>query len=652
MPWESCCSLDRSDNCEYAQAGVSVSRSDVSDRSVPLEDYALIGDCERAALVSKAGSIDWLCLPRFDAPACFAKLLGTRANGYWLVAPNCEVRSVRRLYVPGTMVLETTFETDDGSLSLTDFMLFDADAGSAGSNPQLTRVVTCTRGLVPVHMLIALRFDYGRSVPWVTRQPDCIRAVAGPDTVRLYASVPVHGENLHTAARFDLSAGQSASFSITHCSSHLDPSQPVPPETALSITQKSWRSWAERSAYRGDYREVVERSLLTLKALTFRPTGGIVAAPTTSLPEAIGGVRNWDYRVCWLRDAAITLYALLVCGYTQEAAAWRNWLLRAVAGSPDQAQVLYGIAGERNTLEYELPWLPGYEGSRPVRVGNAASAQLQLDSFGELMDAMYQCRRSGVENLEGWALERALLGQLEQIWRKPDHGIWEIRGEPRHFTHSKVMAWVAFDRAIRSIEQFGREGPVERWREVRDQIREDICQHGYSRELGRFTQSYDSTALDASLLLIPLVGFLPAEDPRVERTVGAIERELMIQDTFVQRYETRPELDGLPPSEGAFLACSFWLVSIRVMQGRADEARALFERLLELQNDVGLLAEEYDVARRRQVGNFPQAFSHLALVDAAISLSQITANPAEHRASNQNIGFERTQIPEANGGGS
>lgn len=610
---------------------------DTSDRSVLLEDYALIGDCERAALVSKAGSIDWLCLPRFDSPACFAKLLGTRAHGYWLVAPNSELVAVERQYVPGTMVLETSFETDTGKLRLSDFMLFDADAAAPSTNAQLTRIVTCTRGVVPVHMLLALRFDYGRSVPWVTRQSDCIRAVAGPETVRVYSSVPVHGENLHSVARFELSEGQSASFTITHCASHLEPSSPVPPEIALTITQKSWRDWAERSVYRGQYPEAVERSLLTLKALTFRPTGGIVAAPTTSLPEAIGGVRNWDYRVCWLRDAAITLYALLSCGYTQEAAAWRNWLLRAVAGSSKQAQVLYGIAGERNTLEYELPWLPGYEGSAPVRVGNAASAQLQLDTFGELMDAMYQCRRSGLENLEGWALERAMLGRLEQLWQQPDSGIWEIRGEPRHFTHSKVMAWVAFDRAIRSVEQFGREGPVEKWRALRDQIREDILQRGYSSKLGRFTQSYDSEALDASLLLIPLVGFMPVEDPRIANTVSAIERELLNHDTFVKRYETITDLDGLPPNEGAFLACSFWLVSIRVMQGRSDEARALFERLLKLRNDVGLLAEEYDITLGRLVGNFPQAFSHLALVDAAISLSQLAENPAEHRASNQSI---------------
>jgi GH15 family glucan-1,4-alpha-glucosidase len=585
----------------------------------PLEDYALLADCRGAALVSKGGGIDWWCAPAFDSPACFAALLGNREHGHWTIKPKREVRALSRRYRGDSMVLETDLEVEGGNIRLIEFMLYDEHDGHP---PQLTRIVEGISGTVAMQMELVLRFDYGSRVPWVTRADGSLNAIAGAERVRLYTPVEFHGRNMATTAEFELRAGQRIPFTLTHSPSHHRERAPMEPERALTTTVETWHAWSARSTYEGEYRSEVQRSLLTLKALTFRPTGGIVAAPTTSLPEQRGGSRNWDYRFCWIRDATITLYALLVAGYTSEAEAWREWMLRAVAGSPAEAQVIYGVSGERRLTEFELPWLPGYAGSKPVRIGNAAHSQRQLDVFGELMDAMYQCRQNGLENNTSWALERKLIGYLEQLWSEPDEGIWEVRGPRRNFTHSKVMAWVAFDRAIRSIEQFGRAGPLERWKEVRARIHADVCEKAFSSKRGTFVQHYGSEELDANLLLLPLVGFLPADDPRVRATVNAIERELTIDKTFVMRYRTRPELDGLPTGEGTFLPCSFWLVNNLVMQGRKEEARQLFDRLLGLCNDVGLLAEEYDPAGKCMLGNFPQAFSHLALVDAAVSLSQ------------------------------
>ncbi|MDB4987275.1 MAG: hypothetical protein JWN04_2453 [Myxococcaceae bacterium] len=595
--------------------------------AVPLEDYALLGDCRGAALVSKHGAIEWWCAPRFDSAACFAALLGTAEHGHWTIAPKDEVLCTTRRYRGQTMVLETLLETANGSVALIECMLFDDDSRPT----QIVRMVEGRSGTVSMRMELVLRFDYGSRIPWVTSEETCLSAIAGAEIVRLYTDVATRGEDLKTVSEFEVKSGERTYFTVTHAPSHLPEQAPVPPDEAVTITEARWLAWSAQATYEGDYADAVQRSLLTLKALTYRPTGGIVAAPTTSLPEQLGGTRNWDYRFCWLRDATISLYALLVSGYGEEAAAWRNWLLRAVAGTPDEAQVIYGIAGERRIPEMELSWLPGYEESRPVRIGNAAHTQLQLDVYGELMDAMFQCRQAGLENGASWALEKRLIEFLERAWSEPDEGIWEIRGPRRQFTHSKVMAWVAFDRAIRSIEEFGRDGPLERWREIRAQIHATVCERSFSAKRNSFTQTYDSDELDASLLMMPLVGFLPADDPRMIGTITAIESELLVDDTFVLRYRTHSELDGLPPGEGAFLACSFWLVSNRVMQGRVEEARALFERLLGLANDVGLLAEEYEPKACRLVGNFPQAFSHLALVDAAVSLTQVDNSPSDHR---------------------
>lgn len=592
-----------------------------------IADYALIGDCRTAALVSSRGSIDWWCVPRFDSDACFAALLGDRHNGRWLISPEGEIRSIVRRYRGKSLVLETTFETEQGRVALIDCM--PIQSGSDGS--QITRVVEGLSGRVSLHMELVIRFGYGNVVPWVTRGPSGIRAIAGADVLHLYSEVPVRGENMHTTARFEVGAGDIVPFVLSHHASHLPERPPAAPWYTVQNTEEQWTRWSAKSRYSGAYSKDVHRSLCVLKALTYAPTGGIIAAPTTSLPEKLGGERNWDYRLCWIRDATITLYALLLCGYTEEARSWREWLLRAVAGTPDQLQVIYGVAGERRLPEYELPWLDGFAHSRPVRVGNAAHRQLQLDVFGELMDAMHQCRRANMENAASWAVEIALLGFLEQHWRCTDAGIWEVRGPNQQFTHSKVMAWVAFDRAIRAVERFGRDGPVDRWRAIRAEIHAEVCARGFSNERQSFVQSYDGDRLDASLLQIPMVGFLPADDPRVRGTVAAIERELMVERTFVRRYATHPDVDGLPSGEGAFLACSFWLVSNWVMQNRHEEARALFERLLALRNDVGLLAEEYDPDTRQQVGNFPQAFSHLALIEAAQSLSEGPGGPAEHR---------------------
>jgi GH15 family glucan-1,4-alpha-glucosidase len=591
-----------------------------------IEDYALIGDCETAVLVSRSGSMDWLCWPRFDSDACFAALLGTHDHGRWLISPRETSPRISRRYRGDTLILETTFETEEGAVKLTDFMPL------RDGRSDVVRIVTGERGKVAMHTELILRFGYGAIVPWVTRLPDGgIRAIAGPDMVLLCTSVKLQGENLTTVGDFTVSAGESVSFVLTYTPSHLPPPKPVDPQQALNTTEKFWTEWATRCRGGRTCPESVVRSLITLKALTFAPTGGIVAAPTTSLPEQIGGKRNWDYRFCWLRDATLTLLALMNADYYQEAHDWRAWLARAVAGSPDQIQIMYGIAGERRLTEWKVPWLPGYENSRPVRIGNDAHRQLQLDVYGEVMDAFHQARLGGLAATEsGWDLQIAMLHRLESAWHEPDESIWEVRGPRRHFTYSKVMAWVAFDRAIKSAEKFNLPGPLDRWCQLRAQIHDEVCQRGYNAELGSFVQAYDGAELDASLLLLAEVGFLPLEDPRIRGTVEAIERHLTV-DGFVLRYATESTDDGLPPGEGAFLACSFWLVDAYILLGRHEDARELFDRLLGLCNDVGLLSEEYDPHSGRLVGNFPQAFSHVALVNSAFNLAT-GVKPAEQRA--------------------
>jgi GH15 family glucan-1,4-alpha-glucosidase len=598
-----------------------------------IEDYAIIGDCETAALVSRDGSIDWLCWPRFDSGACFAALLGTPDNGRWLIAPaDADVRTSRR-YRGDTLILETTHETAEGTVQVIDFMPL------RGDNADLVRMVVGTHGQMAMRTEIVLRFDYGNIVPWVTRLDGAgIRAIAGPDMLMLHSDVEVHGEELKTVGDFVVKAGQTVTFVLTWGPSHLPPPEPVDAKLALEDTEKFWVEWTARCTYKGEWRDAVMRSLLTLKALTYRPTGGIVAAPTTSLPELIGGTRNWDYRYCWLRDATLTLLALMDAGYYDEAAAWRDWLLRAAAGSPSQLQIMYGLSGERHLREWEVPWLAGFEGSKPVRIGNAAHEQLQLDVYGEMMDALHQARLGGIsENVEAWRMQRALTEHIAENWQLADHGIWEVRGAPQHFTHSKVMAWVAIDRSVKSAEKFNLEGPIEKWRALRETIHEEICRRSWNASIGSFVQAYDSSILDASTLLLPLVGFLPATDARIRSTVECIEKKLLV-DGFVLRYDTAETDDGLPPGEGAFLACSFWLADNYVLLGRRDDARALFERLLALRNDLGLLAEEYDQRLGRQCGNFPQAFSHIALVDTAFNLghpaTQSAPKPTQQRASN------------------
>jgi GH15 family glucan-1,4-alpha-glucosidase len=592
-----------------------------------IEDYALIGDCETAALVGRDGSIDWLCWPRFDSAACFAALLGRPEHGRWRLSPAGKVSSTRRAYRKETLILETEFETAEGAVRLIDFMPVRNGASD------LVRIVEGVRGRVPMAMALVLRFDYGASVPWVTRLEGGhgIRAVAGPDKVKLYSPVRLEGEGLSTAARFEVGAGERLAFTLEYVPSHLHSTETLDAEAALAQTEAFWRGWSARCTVGGEWSEAVCRSLITLKALTYAPTGGIVAAPTTSLPEHLGGVRNWDYRFCWLRDATLTLLALMDAGYREEASAWRDWLVRAVAGSPEQMQIMYGIAGERRLTELELPWLPGYEGSKPVRIGNAACWQLQLDVYGEVMDALYQGSKAGLPSHEpSWEMQRALLAHLEKVWQEPDAGMWEVRGAPRHFTYSKVMCWVAFDRGIRAAETWQLPGPVERWRELRARIHADVCERGFRPSKGTFVQSYGSSELDASLLLIPMTGFLPCHDPRMAATVEAVRKELT-EGGLLLRYRTRRGLDGLPPGEGVFLACSFWLVDVLCMQGRLAEARALFARLLELRNDVGLLAEEYDPRQKRLLGNFPQAFSHVGLINSALGLST-QSMPAQERA--------------------
>ena len=584
---------------------------------LPIEDYALIGDCETAALVGKDGSIDWLCWPRFDSGACFAALLGTPDHGRWKLAPANPSTRTTRHYTDGSLVLETDFETEQGAITVIDFMPF------RDPHSHLIRMVRGRRGQVRVQMELSLRFDYGQSVPWVTRLDDgTLRAIAGPNMAILRTSAPMQGENLKTVSEFTVNEGQNVSFVLTYVPSHLELPEPIDPEAALQKTQEFWRNWTSRCSYKGPWTEAVERSLITLKALTYWPTGGILAAPTTSLPECLGGTRNWDYRFCWLRDASFTLWALMRAGYFEEASDWQNWLLRAVAGSAQQTQIMYGLAGERQLPEWKLDWLPGYEGSRPVRIGNAASEQLQFDLYGEIASTLRHAREGKLpKNEAGIDLERELLGHLEKIWRDPDEGIWEVRGPRRQFTHSKVMAWVAFDRAIKSWDELGLDGPVERWRIVRQEIHDDVCKNGFDPELGSFVQSYGSKDLDASLLMIAKTHFLPASDARVAGTVRAIERDLL-KDGFVLRYDTHGVDDGLPPGEGVFLPCSFWLADNYVLLGREKDAQELFERLLKLRNDVGLLSEEYDFNAKRLVGNFPQAFSHVALVNTAFNLNR------------------------------
>ena len=584
-----------------------------------IEDYGLIGDLQTAALVSRHGCIDWLCFPRFDSGACFAALLGDEENGRWSLQPASGITSTERRYRGDTLVLETELACDEGVVRLIDFM------PPRGEAPDVVRIVEGVEGTVPVKMRLSIRFDYGSIVPWVRRRDEGVHAVAGPDALFLATPVDLVGRNLHTEADFDVAPGDRVPFVLTWYPSNRPSPERVDAEQALVDTESFWREWVTDCVHVGRFREPLVRSLVTLKALTYAPTGGIVAAATTSLPEALGGVRNWDYRYCWLRDATLTLLALVRAGYEDEARAWRDWLLRAIAGRPGEVQIMYGIAGERRLTELELEWLDGYEGSRPVRIGNAASGQLQLDVYGEVADALYHARQAGIgASPDAWALNKKLLEWLEDGWRQPDEGIWEVRGPRRHFVHSKVMAWVAFDRAVRSVEEYEREGPVDRWRQLRDEIHDDVCREGFSEKLGAFTQSYGMDRLDASLLMIPLVGFLPADDERVVGTVAAIEREL-VEDGLVARYRADQEntgVDGLPPGEATFLPCSFWLAQVYAMQGRLDEAETLFERLLGLRNDLGLLSEEYDVEAGRLVGNFPQAFTHLTLVDAALTLAE------------------------------
>ena len=579
-----------------------------------IEDYALIGDLQTCALVARDGSIDWMCVPRFDSPACFAALLGTPEHGRWKIAPTGEVRAVERRYRGESLILETTFETDSGRVRVTDFMPIRTDA------IDLMRIVEGIEGRVPMRMDFSIRFDYGSIVPWVRAFDGGIRAIAGPDTVYLRADVPMHGENLATVAEFEVTPGQRVMFDLTWNESH-DPHPPrEDPEVSLSELENFWREWSSRCTYEGPWRDAVVRSLITLKALTYAPTGGIVAAATTSLPEQIGGVRNWDYRLCWLRDATFALYALLGGGYQEEAIAWREWLVRAAAGLPEELQIMYSIRGERHLTELEIDWLPGYEGSRPVRVGNAAFTQYQLDVYGEVADVLDLTRRLGAPPSEdAWRVQRSLMRFLESGWKEPDEGIWEVRGPRRHFTHSKVMAWVAFDRAVAAVEKFGLDGPADRWRVVRDEIRAEVLEKGFRSDLNAFVQFYGSANADASLLMLPALGFIAADDPRMLGTIALIRAQLE-DGGLLHRYPASPDIDGLPPGEGTFLLCTFWLADTLALAGRHEEAEEIFERLLALRNDVGLLAEQYDPVAKRQLGNFPQAFSHVGLINTAQNL--------------------------------
>lgn len=579
-----------------------------------IEDYGFLSDTQTGALVARDGSIDWLCFPRFDSGACFAALLGEENNGRWLIAPAAEVKGCTRKYRGDTLILETTLETADSAVRLIDFM------PPRGTNPDIVRIVEGVRGTTTLRMELVIRFDYGSIVPWVRKRDSGIQAIAGPDGLILHTPVKTRGENLTTVANFEVKEGQRVPFVLTWFASHEKPPPAIHPDHALHDTEKFWTDWAQQCDHSGEWRDAVVRSLVTLKGLTYAPTGGIVAAATTSLPELIGGVRNWDYRFCWLRDATFTLFAFLRSGYLEEARSWREWLLRAIAGSPAQMQIMYGVRGERRLTELELPWLSGYENSRPVRIGNAASDQFQLDVYGEVMGAIYQSHHAGIKvEATDWSLQKALLNFLESHWDKPDEGIWEVRGGRKHFTHSKVMAWLAFDRGLQLVAEakLPTDGKLSQWETARDEIHQEVCDRGYNREVKAFTQYYGSDALDASILMMPMTGFLPANDERVLSTIAAIERDLLV-DGLVLRYRPQEEnVDGLPGNEGVFLPCSFWFATCLDMIGRKKEARALFARLLTLRNDLGLLSEEYDPRAKRQLGNFPQAFSHLALVSTA-----------------------------------
>jgi GH15 family glucan-1,4-alpha-glucosidase len=603
--------------------------TDATKKPTPLEDYALIGDCISAALVAKNGSIDWLCWPRFDSDACLTALLGNEQHGRWQLAPAEPVRRVTRAYRTDTMVLETVFETQSGTVALVDCMPMGVE--TPGHRSAIVRLVEGRSGKVAMKLHLTLRFDFGESIPWVKRLDDGsgILAVAGPNAVSLRTPIQTRGEDMSTVAEFTVAEGQMVPFTLSYGRSYRAPPPALDPQQAVAATEGFWRDWAGRCRYRGPYRDAVTRSLLTLKALTFKTSGGIVAAPTTSLPEQLGGSRNWDYRFCWLRDATLTLLALMHAGYFDEAQDWRDWLHRAIAGSPDQLQIMYSVIGERRLTEVTLPWLPGYGGAKPVRVGNAASEQLQLDVYGEVMDALHHARDGGLAAIPAaWDLQQKLIAHLAKIWSEPDEGIWEVRGGRRDFTFSKVMAWVAVDRAIRDAENYGLEAPLDDWRKLRQDMHDTICQKGFDTEKQSFTQFFGSTELDASLLMLPMMGFLPPDDPRIRGTVAAVERELLV-DGFVLRYRSESNVDGLPVGEGAFLPCSFWLADNYVLQNRMAEAEALFKRLVALSNDVGLLAEEYDSEAKCLVGNFPQAFTHVALLGTAFNLMR--EGPAQSR---------------------
>lgn len=599
--------------------------------SAPIESYGMIGDCQTAALVGMDGSVDWLCWPRFDSDAVFAKLLGGQSNGFWLITPHGEIKKVTRRYRRNTLILETRFETATGVAVLTDFML------PRGATSDLIRLVSCEQGEVAMCMELMMRFNFGSITPWVTRLPDgTMRAIAGPDMVVMRTPAYFRGENFKTMAQFTLAKGECKPFVLSYAPSHLDVPPPIDPNEALKQCEKFWCEWTAATNTDGPYSEAIERSLITLKALIYLPSGGIVAAPTTSLPERVGGERNWDYRLCWLRDATLTLLAMMNAGIYDEAAAWRDWLQRAVAGSPDEMQIMYGLMGERRLKEWVVDWLPGYADSKPVRVGNAAHEQFQLDVYGELMDAFEQSRKGGIASSDsGWELQRVLCDHVEKVWDKPDSGLWESRGPPQHYVYSKAMAWVAFDRAVKAVETLGLKGPVEKWRKLRDQIRADVLDRGFDRERNTFRATYDGVTLDASLLLLGQNGFIDPNDPRFIGTVEAIEKYLLI-DGFVMRYNTHHVDDGLMPGEGAFLACSFWLCDAYQAIGRHGDAKKLFERLLSIRNDLGLLAEEYDPHEKRHQGNFPQAFSHVALINTAFNLTR-AEKPAEQRTDGHGI---------------
>jgi GH15 family glucan-1,4-alpha-glucosidase len=581
-----------------------------------IEDYGLIGDCETAALVGRDGSIDWLCWPAFDSDACFAALLGTHRNGRWLIEPAEEITKCSRRYWDNTLILETRFETANGVVALIDFM------PPRGSASDIVRLVRGVRGRVKLQMQLVIRFGFGTDIPWVRRAGDgALLAISGQDMTVLRTPVETRGEDMTTVAGFEVSEGETVPFVLTYGPSHLPVPRPIDPAQALQDTEDFWTEWCSHCNYDGECRDLVMRSLITLKALTYGPTGGIVAAPTTSLPEKLGGARNWDYRFCWLRDATFTLLALMNSGYTEEASAWHNWLLRAAAGSPANMQIMYGIMGQRRLLEWEADWLPGYEAARPVRIGNAAHAQLQLDVYGELIDAFHQSRMAELKLDEGsWALERTVIEHVAEVWDQPDHGIWERRGDGKHYVSSKVMTWVAFDRGIKSAERFGFEAPLDRWRILREAIHRDVCENGFDRAQNAFVESYGSQRLDASILLLPAVGFLPASDPRVRGTIAAIEKHMM-RDGFVLRHDPREISDERQPIEGAFLACTLWLADAYVLSGEIAKAQALFDRVVGIANDLGLLAEEFDSGEGRQTGNFPQALTHIALINTAHNLS-------------------------------